>query len=176
MTASAGPALRRFHREYGDRIAFVTLYVREAHPGERYPQPTTMDEKIRHARDYAARDGIPWPIVVDDLEGGFHRALDDKPNAAYLVDARGVVAFRTLWSNDVGRVEEALRAAARGEPLPERHRESQRKAAPMMRGLGCMRETFRVAGGEAARDVAREVPPMYGLAWLASLFRPLPPP
>ena len=34
MTASAGPVLKRLYQEFGDRVAFGTLYVREAHPGE----------------------------------------------------------------------------------------------------------------------------------------------
>ncbi len=39
MAIEAGPALRRLHAAFGERVAFVTLYVREAHPGEHYPQP-----------------------------------------------------------------------------------------------------------------------------------------
>lgn len=53
MTASAGPALKRMHEEFGDRVGFVTLYVREAHPGERYPQPETFEQKLEHARAYS---------------------------------------------------------------------------------------------------------------------------
>lgn len=50
-----GPALRELHEEFGDRVRFVTVYVREAHPGERYPQPEERDRKLRHARDYRER-------------------------------------------------------------------------------------------------------------------------
>ena len=46
MTASAGSALKQLHEEFGDRVAFVTLYVREAHPGERYPQSQTLEQKL----------------------------------------------------------------------------------------------------------------------------------
>ena len=89
MTASAGPALKAFHREFGDRVAFLTVYVREAHPGERYPQPQTFDDKVSHARIYKERDQIPWTIAVDDLDGSFHQAVDPKPNSAYFFSADG---------------------------------------------------------------------------------------
>jgi hypothetical protein len=48
------------------------------------------------ARAYEQRDQIPWPIAVDDVEGNLHQALDPKPNAAYIMDKRGNVVFRTL--------------------------------------------------------------------------------
>ncbi len=96
MTASAGPTLKRLHAEFGDRIPFLTLYVREAHPDERYPQPQDLETKRRHAQDYRQRDALPWPVLVDSLDGDLHRRLDPKPDALYLVDGEGTVAFRTL--------------------------------------------------------------------------------
>ncbi|MGQ4819484.1 deiodinase-related protein, partial [Enterococcus faecium] len=68
MTASAGPALQQLYDEFGDRVRFLTLYVREAHPGDRYVQPGDMATKIAHARAYAERDGIRWPVGVDDVD------------------------------------------------------------------------------------------------------------
>jgi hypothetical protein len=61
MTASAGPALHQLHDEFGDRVQFRTLYVREAHPGDRYVQPRDMRTKMDQARAYAERDGVRWP-------------------------------------------------------------------------------------------------------------------
>ncbi len=66
MTASAGPALKQLHEEFGDRVAFVSMYVREAHPGENYPQAETFEEKLEHARAYKERDGI-----LDETEGEY---------------------------------------------------------------------------------------------------------
>lgn len=173
MTASAGPMLKRLYQEFGDRIAFLTVYVREAHPGERYPQPRTFEEKLAHARDYQARDHLPWPVAVDDLDGTFHRALDGKPNAAYLVDQLGNVVSRILWSNDKRGIRRTLRALAEGRETREPVRAA--RLIPMLRGLGKMHETFQVAGPGAERDVRREVPPLFALERLAYVFRPLPP-
>ncbi len=173
MTASAGPALKRLYAEFGDRVAFLTLYVREAHPGERYPQPQTFEEKLAHARAYEARDQIPWPVVVDDITGSLHQALDARPEAAYLMDTDGIVTFRALWANDERVLRQVLKAIVSGQPSPLG--ENQEKLIPMLKGMGVMYEILGFAGKPARRDVAREVPPMYGIVRLAALFRPLPP-
>jgi hypothetical protein len=59
MTADSGPPLQRLYARDHDRVAFLTLYVREAHPGDHYPQPATMEQKVDYARRYRERDGIP---------------------------------------------------------------------------------------------------------------------
>lgn len=173
MTASAGPVLKDLHREFGDRVAFVTLFVREAHPGERYPQPDSFEQKLQFAREYRQRDGIPWPVAVDDLEGTLHHALDLKPNSAYLVNADGRVVMRILWSTDARALHEGLEALAAGR-RPDRD-VRQTKVVPMLRGMGEMYEILGLAGDQARRDILREAPPVYALARLADLFRPLPP-
>jgi hypothetical protein len=173
MTASAGPALRRLHDEFGDRVQFLTLYVREAHPGDRYGQPHDMATKTAHARAYAERDCIDWPVAVDEVDGALHRALDDKPDAAYVVDADGRVVFRALWANDPGPLREALRVVADGGTGPLG--QSEAKLAAMLRGTGEMWKTLSAAGPTALHDVARHAPPMWLSARLADALRPMPP-
>ena len=174
MTLSAGPALKRLHEQFGDAVPFLTLYVREAHPGERYPQPEDAETKLRHARDYRDRDRLPWPVLVDDLEGDLHQRLDPKPNAVYLVDRHGRVVFRTLWANErESALREALEALAAGREGAIAERSP--RLLPMLRGSGVSRQAWEQAGEVAKRDVFREAPPMYLTASLAALFRPLPP-
>ncbi len=171
MTESAGPVLERLYKEFRDRVNFVTVYVREAHPGDRFPQPDTAERKMAHARAYQERDRIPWPIAVDDIDGTLHRALDPKPHAAYLVDGNGIVVGRLLWANDYAALRRALEALAGGR----RPGDIENKVVPMVRGLGMIHGTLSHAGGYARTDFRREVPPIYAMAWLAALFRPLPP-
>ncbi len=165
--------LRRLYHQFGDDVQFITLYVREAHPGDRYPQPGNFREKIVNARVYKERDRIPWPVAVDDIEGTLHRNLEQKANAVYIIDVDGNVAFRALWSNDYDTLYDALvrlqsvRRGAIGQ--------SEKDVVPMMRGTGELYDTLRFAGGYARRDVLRELPPLYGIARLAALFRPLSP-
>jgi len=173
MTASAGPALKRLHEEFGDRVAFLSLYVREAHPGERYPQPGDFERKLEHARAYRDRDRLPWPVAVDDVEGSLHRALDPKPTSVYVMDRDGTVAFRELWSNHERIVREGLELVADG-PAVER-RERLNRVIAMTRGLGCQYEMLEKAGEVAKRDFLRQAPPMFAMARLAALMRPLPP-
>jgi hypothetical protein len=129
--------------------------------------------KTAQARAYAERDGLRWPVAVDDVEGALHRRLDDKPHAAYLVGTDGRVMFRMLWANDHERLREALRAAA--EQGAGTLGQSEAKARALLRGTGMMWQTLGAAGPVALRDVARQAPPMFVSGRLAHVFRPLPP-
>jgi hypothetical protein len=167
MTASAGPTLRRLHAEFGYPITFMTLYVREAHPGREYPQATLLDQKIRFARDYKKRDGIPWTVAVDDVAGTLHRQLDAKPNSAYIVGPDAVVLYRTLWSGHEWTLRQGLAVvAAGGRPMEQR----EPRLMPMAAGLGEMYRMLELAGDGAKRDVLYRAPPMYVLARLAHLL------
>lgn len=171
MTRSAGPILHRLYDEYGGRVAFMTLYVREAHPGERYPQPKAMIRKIDHARAYQQRDHILWPVAVDLVDGHVHRMLDGKSSAAYFVGRDGRVVFRSLWSNDEKALRRGIDALiGQGEPGV-----AQTRLRPLLAGTGVTHETLAAAGPQAGRDMLRQAPPMYALAALARLFRPLSP-
>ncbi len=173
MALSAVPDLERLHARFGDQVEFVTLYVREAHPGERYPQPRTMEQKLAHARAYGQRARIPWTVAVDDVEGALHRALDPRPNAAYLMDTDGKVAFRALNSNHERVLRRGIEDAVAQQPA--RTGENQSRAVPLIKGLGMMYEALNLAGEEAKRDILRELGPVYPMARLANLLGPLPP-
>lgn len=173
MTASSNPMLKQLHAEFGERIAFVMLHVREAHPGERYEQPHTFQEKLEHARKLKVRDALPWPVAADDPEGTVHRAFDGKPNAAFLTDRNGVIVFRSLWAGDEHGLRQALECVARGERPTEP--ESRRRLVPMAAGIGMMGEMVERSGPRAKRDIWRAAPPMAAMAWMSDWFRPLPP-
>jgi len=173
MTASSNPMLKRLHAEFGDRVEFVLLHVREAHPGERFEQVDEHEQKLRHAGALKDRDGLPFTMAVDEPSGDIHRVLDGKPNAAWLTDGGGEIVFRALWAGDERGVTQALEAVARGERPSEAV--SNRRVVPMAKGVGMMREVARRAGPRAEADVWRAAPPMALLAWIADLYRPLPP-
>jgi len=174
-TASAAPALRRLHRDYGERIAFLTVYVRETHPGEKIPQPPTAEWKLRHAATYRHRDAIPWPVAVDDLEGSFHRAMGGGSGTAFLIDRSGQVAFRTLWANDERPLRRALAALARGAPAIPSVPPRQKPVLPWLRSLVRVDDVVRAAGGDALRDLRRQTPILYAASELAWIWRTLTP-
>ena len=172
MTAASAPSLKGLHGEFGDRVEFVTLYVREAHPGENYDQVETLEQKLDHARALQESDGLPWTVAVDDVDGSLHRALDPKPNAAYLVDADGVIAFRSLWAGDEKGLRRALRSLLRGES--PRKRQSTAMLGPLAQGMGRFPEVLRRAGRRAQLDVLKAAPPIALASRLTPLFGALP--
>jgi hypothetical protein len=173
VAASAAPVLKALYRRYGDAVAFITVYVREAHPGEHIPQPRTLDWKLRHARMLRERDALPWIVAVDDLEGGLHRALGGSSNAAHLMDPNGNVAFRTLWSNDERVLAAALEALAAGRP--DHPFERERRVVPFARSLARVDEVVRAAGPSALEDLRRETPLVFAAAEVAWAWRALTP-
>ena len=163
-TASAGPVLKSLYREFGQVVSFMTLYVRETHPGSDYAQPTTLETKRRHAREYRDRDSIPWTIAVDEISGRLHKQLDQKSNSAYLVASDGTVLFRSLWSNHEWTLREAVAmVAAGGAPMEQR----EPRLMPLLAGAGEMYRIVDLAGHDAKRDLLYTAPPLYLLARLA---------
>ena len=119
LAAGARPVLKNLYDEFGDRMQFVSVYVREAHPGENYPHHTSYEQKMRHARAWVSQDGIPWMVAVDSLEGTTHQAYGCTANPAYLIGRSGHVAFRALCAGQEGvlrdKLKELLRREANGE-------------------------------------------------------------
>jgi len=173
MTASAIPVLTDLHGEFGERIEFVMVNVREAHPGEHYPQPGTLDRKLDHAKALADLYPVPWAIVSDDIEGHLHRSLDPKPNSAFIIDAEGTIVFRALWASDRRALRQALASVAKGEK-PERS-ESTTLLGPVFMAMGRVQSVMERAGPQALSDLWRSAFPMAVAGRVAPLFSPLSP-
>jgi hypothetical protein len=167
MTAAAAHGLRQLHAATGDAVELITVYTREAHPGESIPQPARLGQKLEHAQALAERDYYHWTVAVDDIDGTLHRQLDLKPNAAYLVDRSGRIAFRALWSSETAALITAAQAVVRGDR--PRHDTNSALLRPMMRALPLVDAVMRRAGRRASRDLWRAAAPM---ALMAKLARP----
>jgi hypothetical protein len=102
VTESAGPVLATLHRQFGDRVRFVLVNTREAHPGERFDQPRTAEEKWRHAQELREHHAVAFEVAVDDLDGTLHRAMTG-PLLRAVGHLPGVVRFagarvgREIW-------------------------------------------------------------------------------
>lgn len=173
MTKGSVSPLDRLHHEFGEQVEFVTLYVREAHPGERIGQTEMLEGKVEHARTMQQLHGVRWTVAVDDVDGTLHQALDAKPNAAYLVDSSGTIVFRSLWAGDEAGLRRALTAVTGGS-APTRS-ESRKMLGPMAQGLGHFQEVLRLAGRRAERDMLMAGPPIVLIGRVAALFRSLSP-
>ncbi|MFY0617964.1 TlpA family protein disulfide reductase [Shimia sp.] len=172
VTVSARKPLRNLHKQFGSKVRFVLINTREAHPGDKIPQPKTLDDKRRHARALGAFMGPHFEVALDDIDGTFHRAMGPKPNSAYILAPDGTILFRAHWANDAVSLAPALDAAARRDRLPRT--KSRRLVRPLLNAIGFLPRVVRDGGGKVERDVWRAVPPFALMGRLSKLFFFLP--
>ena len=99
-------ALHSLHRTYGNEVAFVVVYIREAHPEDgwvlkgnrraevRVTDPATDEERERAAAACANRLDIKLPVVIDRMNNAVASAYGGWPDRLYLVDRDGRIAFQ----------------------------------------------------------------------------------
>jgi len=177
MTAGARPGLTKLHDDFGDRVRFVSVYVREAHPGEIYPAHASEEQKLRHARDWQRQDHVPWPVAVDTLDGAVHRAYGLLPNPVYLIGRTGRVAFRALWAGQQGLLRNKLEDLLEREPREEDPvvlGEQENLVIPMIHGSAEFDYALARGGEKAKEDFRREMGNIaYGLQKLMSAIEPV---
>ncbi len=172
VTDGAAPGLNELHARFGDRVRFVMVNVREAHPGKAVPQPETLDDKTAHAGQLRDFHGFQFEVAVDDIGGTLHRAVSPKPNSAYLLGKDGTILFRAQWANDSNALAKALDAIAAGNAL--RRSQSGGIARPILRQMRNMAPVLDRAGSGAWRDMWRVAPPMAGMAFALKSLRVRP--
>ncbi|MBI4300355.1 MAG: redoxin domain-containing protein [Chloroflexi bacterium] len=101
-------AMEQARRTDGAGAQFLFIYVREPHPGSSYPQPTTLAERLSHARALQRAEAIAWPVLVDDVGNECYSAYGSQPAMAYVVNRDGIVFYKTNWIN-AAEIGEALR-------------------------------------------------------------------
>jgi hypothetical protein len=100
------PTMNRVAAKHPD-VAFVLLYVREAHPGRAIAAHGSAEDKLGAARSLRSLEPERRVIAIDDLEGSAHRAYGSLPNIVYIIDQNGTVMFRGDW-NDPKAVDAVL--------------------------------------------------------------------
>ena len=163
VTDNAAPGLNELYARFGDRVRFVMVVVREAHPGKAVPQPQNIDEKMAHAQLLRDIHDFEFEVAVDDIDGTLHRALSPKPNSAYVLDKDGTILFRAHWANDTKALAAALDAIAAGNT--PRRSQSGGIVRPILRQLRNMAPVLDRAGNGAWSDMWRVAPPMAGVAF-----------
>jgi peroxiredoxin len=172
VTESAADGLRELHARFGDRVRFLMVQVREAHPGQTIGQPRTIEQKLRHARDLKDRHDLQFEVVADDIDGTLHRALGSRPNSAYVLNPSGTILFRAQWANETEAIAEALAAIVAGQTPPEPA--VTRTFHSMTRTIGHMSAALDAAGKGARLDTWKIAPPLGVMMTLADLFFFLP--
>ena len=100
------PDMKEVIAEFSD-VAFLLIYVREAHPGERLHQHKSFEEKMAAAKLVAPRYKEPRKVLVDSIDGAYHLAHGAMPNTCYIVRPDGIIHYRCNWTTTDG-IREAL--------------------------------------------------------------------
>jgi type I thyroxine 5'-deiodinase len=88
-------------------VAFLAVYILEAHPSDVWQMESNIKDKVVFAspKDYEERSlvagacvrklGIKFPAVVDGFENSTEKAYTGWPDRIYLIDAKGRVAYKS---------------------------------------------------------------------------------
>ena len=94
-------SLRDLYQTYGDRVRFLVIYIREAHPtdgweldaGPKMEDPKTIDERRAAAGECATAMEYGIKTYVDEMDDAVMNAYVAWPERLYLVDTDGVIAY-----------------------------------------------------------------------------------
>ncbi|MEO9970286.1 MAG: deiodinase-like protein [Hyphomonadaceae bacterium] len=79
-------------------VAFVVVYVREAHPGSRRGAHADLEEKTAFAEEMKSEFKENREVLIDTVDGDMHQAYGSFPNMVYIIDPEGTVVYRCDWS------------------------------------------------------------------------------
>ena len=91
--------MKQLYNEYRDRVQFVDVFIRQAHPGERSGHYQSDAQKMEEARQYQQDEALPWLVLVDDLQGTIHQTYGNMSDPVYLIDGEGRVVFYGMWTH-----------------------------------------------------------------------------
>ena len=126
-----------------------------------------MGDAVRYQRD----EGIPWPVLVDDLEGTTHQVYGGLADPTYLIDADGRVAYYDMWTHAPTLFEaiEALLAQGGRGTVEGGSTRSMRLGATMTDGWRGLRRGLP----QSFTDLMWASPGSPILPWLGYQLRPL---
>jgi len=119
-------ALHDLWETWQEKVTFVVVYIREAHPEEGWVvspnrdegiminDPEDTDSRVEVAVSCAVNLKIRMPVVVDEVEDEIASAYGALPDRLYLIAADGTVAFqgeRGTWGFDPTALEVAIKNA-----------------------------------------------------------------
>ena len=136
-----------------DDVNFVMVYVREAHPGERMGPHQSFDDKIKAAKLVAPRYKEFRRVLVDDIDGTFHRAYGAMPNVVYIIRPDGTIHYRCNWA-----APHLIRAALQDRESYHKVENAPTAELRAMRSLPHMMRTMWTGGIVALYDFFKNGP------------------
>jgi hypothetical protein len=94
-------SLRDLYEQYGDRVQFLVIYIREAHATDgwdlgsenRLRDPQSMDERRAVARQCETSLQYGIRTYVDEMDDPVMTAYAAWPERLFLVDGNGIIAY-----------------------------------------------------------------------------------
>ena len=125
-------ALKSMQQRFGSHIAFLLVYIREAHAagdwqstrntreGLTLPPAATMLEKENHAALCSRQLHLPFPAVVDRMDGAVEAAYNAWPSRAFVIDKAGKLVYSTRLTEldfHAETMESVLREVGKGQTV-----------------------------------------------------------
>jgi Iodothyronine deiodinase len=119
-------ALEELHDRYDDEVAFLIVYIREAHPedgwvlasnrreGVAVADPATLEERAAAAHACTARTPTRIPVALDRVDDEVASRYGGWPDRLYLVGRDGRIAYQG-GEGPFGFLPEELEAAIERE-------------------------------------------------------------
>ena len=111
-------SLREVYEHYGERVQFLQIYIREAHPTDGWYMG---NHDIRDPRDHDERRGVAGmckdalrldiPVLVDDMDDTVMKAYAAWPDRLYLVGEDGRIVYvgrRGPWDYKPAQLGQAI--------------------------------------------------------------------
>ena len=132
---SSADTLKSLQRQYGQQVPFLLVYIREAHSTMQWQSTrnaradvalapaTNMDEKKNHAVLCSRKLHLPFPAVVDGMDGAVENAYHSWPSRAFVVGKDGHILYSTRLTEldfHPGEMAAALRRASGSTSVSQR--------------------------------------------------------
>lgn len=97
----AAVSLRDLYKAYGERVQFIVVYIREAHPLDgwdlgsenRLRDPQTIEERRQVAGQCEAAMQYGIRTYIDEMDDAVMKTYAAWPERLYLVDTQGHIAY-----------------------------------------------------------------------------------
>lgn len=99
--------MNKLYDQYGQQVAFLIVYIVEAHPTDVWQTESNVKDKVLFAspKGYEERSqvagtcvrklGIKFPAVVDGFDNKIESAYTGWPERIYLIDRNNRIAYKS---------------------------------------------------------------------------------
>ena len=101
------PDLNKLYGQYQNKVAFLVVYITEAHPSDVWQMQSNVKDKVVFASPRNEEEraeiagacvrklGIKFPAVLDEFGNSTEQAYTGWPDRIYLIDKNARVAYKS---------------------------------------------------------------------------------